>query len=123
MEKIVINNVEIWEEGDILIMKTEGEIKAQDMEEAVKTGSALIRKHKIKHILSICDITKMPLDARKAAAKIYDSFSTVKKAAVVCTNPVTRAVIMFLMGVYKLPVPVKVFSNAEDAKKWFREKE
>jgi hypothetical protein len=121
MKKTMVKDTEIWPEENILMIKMSGELTSEELEEIVKVSADMIKKSGLKYILVVSDVVKMPLSARKAATKIYEDKS-IKKMAFICDNPVTKAIATFLLGVYKLTVPTRIFDNAEEAKNWFREK-
>ncbi len=120
MEKVKLKNSEVWVDGDILMIKMSGEATYEEMDEITNASADLVKKFKLKYILVDSDVRKMSLSARKKNFT-YVGAVTVEKIAFICANPVTRAIAMFLVRGYKLEIPVRLFSNAEDAKKWFSE--
>lgn len=124
MEKIKLKNGEIWVEGDILMIKLSGEITAEEIEEVAKISLDLNEKFKnVKYnVVDISDVRKAPLNARETAFN-YSGGEMTEKQAFVCTNPVAKIIASFFIRRYKLPIPTKLFSNLEEAKKWFREGE
>jgi hypothetical protein len=119
MEKIKVGNAELWAEEDILMVKMSGEATSEEMEGLTKTATSMVKKHKLRYVLVLSDVVKMSLGARKAAASVYEI--PMEKMAMVCGNPVTRAIAAFLMKGYKTSIQTRIFSSAEDARNWFRE--
>ncbi len=121
MKTIKAGNGEVWVEGDILMVKMTGELTLEKLEEIAKTGISLAGKYKFRYVLVDSDVTKMHLSARKAVSAIVQV--PVEKVALICGNPVTRAIATFIMRGFKLQIPTRILSNAEEARKWFREGE
>jgi hypothetical protein len=123
MERIRTENGEVWIEADILMMKLSGRIVAEEIEEIAKIGLELTKKFKnVKYTLvDISGVRSVPFGARKVASSHFSG--PAEKLAFVCENPVARIIGSFFLRRYKIPIPTKLFSNIEDAGKWFKENE
>jgi hypothetical protein len=120
MEKL--KKYEVWVDGDILMMKLSGVIMPEDIEDIAKKGLALAKKSGTKYnLIDISCVKSVPLSTRNAAASSFSG--PAKKIAFVCNNPVARIIGSFFLRRYKIAIPIKLFSSAEEARKWFREKE
>jgi hypothetical protein len=121
MEKKKTKNGEIWVDGEILMMKLSGEISAKEIKEIAELSLGMTKKSKrIKYnAIDISGVKKVPLSARDMAA-VYTK-GPAEKIAFICSNPVSRIIGSFFLRIYKLKFPNKLFSNIEDAKKWFKE--
>ncbi len=113
----------LWVEGEILMMSLSGEVLPEDIEEIAKIGLDLAKKSKrIKYnIIDISGVRGVPISTRKAA--IGNFSGPAKKIAFVCKNPVAKIIGSFFLRMYRIPIPARMFSSAEDAKRWFREEQ
>ena len=121
MEKIRTKNSEIWVDGEILMMKISGEPTAKEIKEIAELGLDMVKKSKnIKYnAIDISGVKKVPLSAR-GMAFVY-TVGPSEKIAFICSNPVSKIIGSFFLRLYKLKFPNKIFSDIEDAKKWFKE--
>jgi hypothetical protein len=124
MEPIKIKNSEIWVEDDVLIVKVSDTISIEEVIEIVKIRLDLIEKFKnIRYgVLDISEIKNIDLKAREAVSSNSDRpGGPIKKSAFICANPLARIIASFFLKKYNPLLPNKIFSNIEDAKKWFKE--
>lgn len=121
MKKIKTKNSELWVGGDILMIKISGTVEAGEIEKIARIGTTLTKKFKnVKYnIIDISDVRKVPLGARKAALESFNIRAS-EKIAFIYSNPVARIIGSFFLRRYKLPIPSKMFSTIEEAKKWFK---
>ncbi len=121
MDRIKTTKGEAWVEGAILMMKLSGDITVQDIEEIANAGMELATKSKnVKYnLVDISGVRKVPLSARQSAFEKFGG--PAKKLAFVCRNPVSRIIVSFFLRRYKVPMPIKVFSDSEEGKIWLVE--
>jgi hypothetical protein len=124
MDKIKTKNSEIWIEDSIIILKIFGEITAEEVGKIAIAGDDLTKKlgDNIKYVaIDISEVKNVPSGVTKTAFS-YSTMGKAEKEAFICANPVARIIGSFFLKIYKLPLPTKIFSDIEEAKKWFEEK-
>lgn len=121
MDRARTANSEIWTEGDVLMVRVTGEVPVEEIERISKMGKDIAGKTRINYsIIDITNVKDAPFGMRKADPSVFDG--PAKKTAFVCQNAASRIVGSFFLKRYEIPVPVRMFSDAECAKKWFSEK-
>jgi hypothetical protein len=63
----------------------------------------------------------MKISAETRRYQISEGPKIVDKMATIIENPVTRTIVSFYMGINKMPIPIKMFKNVDEAVKWLRE--
>jgi hypothetical protein len=121
-ERKKTKNGEVFIDGEILIIKMFGQITAEQIAEIANAGIEMVKKSKdVKYnLIDISGVIRAPLSARQKAS---DYIGGVKKMAFVCSNPVARIIGSFFLRRYSFSMPVKMFSNTDEAKKWLTEGE
>jgi hypothetical protein len=123
MNAISVKNRDISITEDIVTIKLIEKITKEELYEISKTTEDLFRKFRnAKYIIVDLSLLKnVPLDARKRVAE-YPS-GQAEKLALICPNPVARMIGGFFLKTCKLPLPAEIFSDAGDAKKWFKQED
>ncbi|MCH2043360.1 MAG: hypothetical protein MK212_04410 [Saprospiraceae bacterium] len=125
MEKIIETSYTIFYQykPDIVFseMKFRKTISIADVKENMKAFQSFVPKgQKILYVSDIAKMRGMDREARDFAEKNTDFPAMITANAMLVSNPISRMVGNFLLGLNKAIIPMKLFTDIDKAVIWLR---
>jgi hypothetical protein len=121
-DEIVTTSGKVWIEDGIIRSKVliSGEYTLEHAMDDAKAFRILAERMSNKKLLLVepGNISKISLKTRKYQAS--EGPKIVDKIAQVVENPVSRTIGSFFLGLSRMPIPIKIFPNVNEAIEWLK---
>lgn len=122
--EIVTKSGKVWIEDGIIRSRVlvRGEYTLEMAKDDARAFRKLAKKIKDKKLLLVepGNIFKISPETRRYQS--IEGPKIVDKIAQVIEGPVARVIVSFFLGLSKMPIPIKMFSNVEKAIRWLKKK-
>lgn len=121
--KIETKTIKAWIQDEIIMLKIliKGEYPIESFKKDIELLHDFIEKATLKKRLLFVDPgqgSSLPLEQRKLLAIETPKFTD--KLAILARNPIVSVIASFFLRLNKLPIPVNIFSNKDNAIKWLK---
>lgn len=122
--EIITKSGKIWIEDGIIRSKLliSGEYTLEMAQEDARVFRRLAKEIRGKKLLLVEPGKLLKVSVKTRRFQASEGPKILDKIAQVITNPVTRVIVSFFLGLSKMPIQIKMFNNLEEAKKWLKEK-
>lgn len=96
------------------------EMTLEDGKESTRISAEMVNNQPLPLLCDLTNVVKMSQDCRKHFAG-KEHAETFSKAALIVTNPISKIIGNFFLGLNKPIKPTKLFTSKDDGLKWLKE--